>query len=538
MPCHRFRVSSATDRELERARGAKLLRDNLPLYARECLHIRTKGMEVSPFRFNASQLYLHERLEEQKRRTGKVRMLVLKGRQVGISTYIAARFYHRTTHTRGARSFILTHEDRATDNLFDIVHRYHERCPPEVKPQTGTASAKELSFSLLDSGYKVGTAGSKSVGRSDTIQLFHGSEMAFWPNAEEHSAGIGEAIANMPGTEDIRESTANGIGGSFHALWKKAEVGDTEFECCFIPWFMHEEYSTEPPKGWAAPPAFIEYGEIYQLKPGQLYWAWLKNREKAAHTGGESDEFSWQFKQEYPANADEAFQTSGANHFIKPEVVLRARKRKVPGIGPIVLGVDPARGGNDMMGIIDRQRRRLGGHICERYKTSRDPRANAGHIVQIVKRLKSQNLPIKKVVVDTTDGNAMFSYLEDTLGDLVVGVNFGEQAHDRENYANRRAEMWDQLRQWFDDPVGVQCPDKDDFQGDMTCTSWGSGLTHKRPNGQLVLEQKEKIRERLKFSPDLGDAAALCFAIDYSELTETQDSAGSGNNLGSAGWLV
>jgi len=534
-------LSSAADRELERARAAKLLRDNLVLYARECLHIRTKRMEVAPFRFNASQLYLHERLEEQKRRTGKVRMLVLKGRQVGISTYIAARFYHKTTHTRGCRTFILTHEDRATDNLFDIVHRYHERCPEELKPQTGAASAKELSFSLLDSGYKIGTAGSKSVGRSDTIQLFHGSEMAFWPNAEEHSAGIGEAIANVPGTEDIRESTANGIGGSFHALWKKAEAGDTEFECCFIPWFLHEEYSTEPPLDWRPPPAFSEYGEIYNLKPGQIYWAWLKNREKAAHTGGSSDEFSWQFRQEYPANADEAFQVSGANHFIKPEVVLKARKAKITGTGPIVLGVDPARGGNDKMGIIDRQRRRLGGHVCERYTTSRDQRANAGHVIQIVKKLKSQGLPLKKVCVDCTDGGALYDHLVDALGDdLVMGVNFAERAHEPEKYANRRSEMADHLRAWFDDPAGVQIPDRDDLQGDLCCYTWGSGQehVHYRPNGQLLMPQKEKVREKLGFSPDLLDAAKLTHAVDYSELTETQERSGSSNNLGTAGWLV
>lgn len=531
-------MSHQADRELARARAAKLLRDSLPLYARECLFVRTKSMQVEPLRLNASQRYLHERLEEQRQRTGKVRMLVLKGRQVGISTYIAARFYHKTTHSRGARTFILTHEDRATDNLFDMVRRFHERCPEEVRPQTDAASAKELSFSLLDSGYKVGTAGSKSVGRSDTIQLFHGSEMAFWPNAEVHSAGIGEAIANVPGTEDIRESTANGIGGSFHQLWKKAEAGDTEFECCFIPWFMHEEYSTEPPKDWQPPQAFADYGAVYDLKPGQIYWAWLKNREKAATVGGSSDEFNWQFRQEYPANADEAFQTSGANHFIRPETVLKARKAQITGIGPIVLGVDPARGGNDKMGIIDRQRRRLGGHVCERYTTSRDQRANAGHIVQIIKRLRSQGLPLKKVCIDTTDGGAIYDLLLDHVdADLLVAVNFGERAHQPDHYANRRAEMYDLMRQWFDDPAGVQVPDKDDLQGDLTCYHWGSGLTHHRPNGQLVMTPKDKIRELHNFSPDLADAAALCFAVDYSELQDVQETS-SGSNLGAAGWLV
>jgi hypothetical protein len=89
--------------------------------------------------------------------------------------------------------FILTHEDAATQNLFEIVDRYHQHCPVALRPSTGAANAKELNFNELDSGYKVGTAGTKGVGRSSTIQLFHGSEVAFWPNADSHAAGVLQA---------------------------------------------------------------------------------------------------------------------------------------------------------------------------------------------------------------------------------------------------------------------------------------------------------------------------------------------------------
>ncbi len=529
-----------SDRDIARARAAKRLRDDLELYARECLRIRTKPGEIVPLTLNRSQRFLHEKIEDQLKRTGRVRMLVLKSRQVGISTYIGARFYHKTSHRRGIRTFILTHLDDATDNLFNMVRRFHDSCPPEVRPQTGTASAKELSFSALDSGYKVGTAGSKAIGRSDTIQLFHGSEMAFWPNADEHSAGIGQAIAKLAGTEDIRESTANGIGGAFHAMWKAAERGDSEFECCFIPWYLHEEYQRKAPADWVVPESLENYAALYNLTREQTYWAWLTNRELSVVAGGGPDEFNWKFRQEFPANADEAFQTSGANHFIKPEVVLKARKAKLTGHGPVVLGVDPSRGGHDKMGVVDRQGRVMGGHVCERLTTSRDTRANAGMIVQIVKKLKAKGVPLKKVCIDCTDGNGLYDMVAEVLGDeLVMGVMFGEAAYDRDHYANRRAEMADAYRQWFDDPVGVRVPDRDDFQGDACSTSWGPGQTHFRPNGQLVLEPKEKIKERLKVSPDLGfDAAMLTFAIDFSELREDTHEGAAATRLGAAGWLT
>src|SRR5688500_9622432 len=163
------------------------LKGDLELYARNCLTIRTKPGAEQTLRFNRAQKYIHERLEEQKAKTGRVRALILKGRQQGCSTYVGARFYHRATHQRGLRVFILTHEDAATQNLFEMVNRYHEHCPDLVKPSTGAANAKELFFEALDSGYKVGTAGTKGVGRSSTLQLFHGSEVGFWPHAETHA---------------------------------------------------------------------------------------------------------------------------------------------------------------------------------------------------------------------------------------------------------------------------------------------------------------------------------------------------------------
>ena len=79
------------------------LRDSLVDFSFSCLAIRTKTGAVEPFRFNRVQLFLHREIETQLRETGKVRALVLKGRQLGCSTYVAARFYHRAVHSEGRR---------------------------------------------------------------------------------------------------------------------------------------------------------------------------------------------------------------------------------------------------------------------------------------------------------------------------------------------------------------------------------------------------------------------------------------------------
>ena len=80
------------------------------------------------------------------------------------------------------------------------------------------------------------------------------------------------------------------------------------------------------------------------------------------------------------------------------------------------------------------------------------------------------------------------------------------------------------LRQWFDDPAGVQVSDSDGLHGDLAAlTALGTipGGTRLNSSGQLILEAKDHIRARLSFSPDLADAAALTFAVDLSTRTES-----------------
>jgi len=527
-------MSEFTDR-VQSARCT--LRTDFAVYSRACLRIRTKSGAIEPLILNRSQRYLHERIEEQRARTGRVRTLILKGRQIGISTYIAGRFYWRTTHNRGYRTFILAHMDDASDNLFNIAKRFHDNCPALVKPVTGKANAKELSFERLDSGYKVATAGNKTVGRSDTIQLFHGSEFAWWPNAEEHSAGISQAIADAPGTEDIRESTANGIGNAFHAQWVRAVRGESSFEAVFIPWFWHEEYEKEPPEDWYPPSSgnpdkigWLEYQEMHGLTLAQAYWAYCKNRDMITKAGGEIDEPSPKFKQEYPATADEAFETSGEDAFIAPLRVVKARRNKVKPYGPIILGVDPARGGGDKTGIIDRQGRRLGGWVCKRVDFGEDLMPVAGEVINLVRMLVPHGLRI--VTIDVTGlGAGLYDILRERIGKLVLPVNFGSSALDMQQFKNRRAEIWDLMRQWLEDPAGAQVPDLDDFQADVCAPIRGKGATRFDSAGRLLLEDKDHIKERLGYSPDLGDAAALTFAADMGMLLDDDDEVEAANAM-------
>lgn len=478
------------------------LKDDLEFYARNCLNIRTKTGAVNSFLFNRAQRYIHEKLEEQKAQTGRVRAMILKGRQQGCSTYVAGRFYHASTHAQGLRVFILTHEDAATQNLFEMVNRYHENCPAFVKPSTGLANAKELFFDKLDSGYKVGTAGTRGVGRSSTVQLFHGSEVAFWPNADTHAAGVLQAVPDMPGTEIILESTANGLGNFFHQNWRAAEKGQSAFIPIFVPWFWQDEYRKPVPAEFDLAEDEQEYKRLYGLDDEQIVW----RRNKIVELKDPA-----LFKQEYPATAAEAFQSSGHDSYILPDLVANARKRTVKPSGPLVVGYDPAWMGDDRHSMAFRQGRCVT-KIDTRSKLN--TMQGAGWAKQVIDLHK----PTRFFIDVGGVGAGIYDRLVEMGYDRIVrAINFGsapfeppaldDAGRQSGGPLNRRAEMWMKSKEWLQEEAGVQVPDSDSLQADAC------GPTYRYDSqSRLQIEKKEDMRRRGVPSPDEWDAVALTFA--------------------------
>ena len=212
-----------------------------------------------------------------------------------------------------------------------MVARYNDNCA--AAPVTGAANAKELSFPSLDSGYRVGTAGTKGVGRSGTVQYFHGSEVAFWPNADTHAAGVIQSVPNEPGTEIIHESTANGLGNFFHQKWQEAEIGRGEYQAIFVPWYWQDEYTLNDPD-FVPNSAEQDYKDMYGVTQDQLAW----RRRKIEELGSE-----WLFKQEYPANSSEAFQVSGEDRYINPEKVNESPEKRRFKLWPSYCGGRPGK---------------------------------------------------------------------------------------------------------------------------------------------------------------------------------------------------
>ena len=474
--------------------GLKRLRGDWPYYAPRVLKILTKPGDIIPLVPNRAQQYLHAEIERQKAETGRVRILGVKGRQQGFSTYTEGRFYWKVSGEFGKRAFILTHLAEATTNLFAMTRRFHELSPEWLKPSTRMFSATGIEFDDLKSQISVSTAGSVGTGRSATAQYFHGSEVGYWQNAADHMAGIGQIVPDMPGTEIILESTGNGTGNLFHGMVEDAMRGRGDYRLVFVPWYWQEEYVREPPADWMPSGEDLDYGQPYGLSREQLYWRRVK-----VDTDFRGDEPL--FDQEYPATPALAFRRVAGDTFISVEAVLKARKTlAVESLGPLILGVDPAEYGADDTVIIGR-RGRDASSIYQRHH-GRGPM----EVVGIVGKLADRVLPDSINVDATGIGSGIADRLTE-LGYPVQRVGFGERAIADTKYPRRGDEMWGDMKDWIMDTPN-KLPDDDQLQTELTMRQYSYDSSRR-----TVLESKETMKQRGLGSPDGADALALTFAI-------------------------
>jgi hypothetical protein len=174
------------------------------------------------------------------------RNIVLKARQMGLTTWVAARFFLRTVTRPGTLTLQVAHTQQAAEEIFRIVHRFVDRLPAPLRSgplRTSRANVCQIAFPSLDSEYRVVTAGDRNAGRGLTVQNLHCSELARWPgNPAETLAGLRAALA--PRGELILESTPDGIGGCFFDEWQSAPTSGMVRH--FFPWWMEPSYLADP----------------------------------------------------------------------------------------------------------------------------------------------------------------------------------------------------------------------------------------------------------------------------------------------------
>jgi hypothetical protein len=312
--------------------------------ARTWLRVRGRDGATVPLEANSVQ-----RLFERRRDR---RNIVLKARQLGLTTWTAARFFLKTITRPGTLTLQVAHSRESAEEIFRIVHRFLEWMPEELRDgplRVSRANARQIVFPEIDSQYRVVTAGDRNAGRGLTVQNLHCSELARWPkNPAEILAGLRAALA--PGAEEILESTPEGVGGCFYEEWRMA--GETGMVKHFFPWWLEEKYRAAGPDESTLSEEERELRSREGLDLAQIGF----RRQARANFRGLA-------RQEYAEDAESCFLASGDSVFeleaiearisgARESATLRRNGELQVWLPPVpgksyVVAVDPAGGGSD-----------------------------------------------------------------------------------------------------------------------------------------------------------------------------------------------
>jgi hypothetical protein len=373
--------------------------------ARTLLKVRDRKGKIVPLEANAAQ-WMYESRRGQ-------RNIVLKARQLGISTWVAGRFFLKTITRPGTLTVQVAHNREAAEQIFRMVHRFYEQLPEGLRDgmlRVSRANAGQLLFPELDSEYRVESAADVNAGRGMTIQNLHCSEVARW-GGDVAATLTSLSAALVPDGEVVLESTPNGAHGSFYEEWCRAEETGTVRH--FFPWWMERAYVGPPvvEERWDEEERRV--AEKHGLTPEQIGFRRrlrMHYREAAA--------------QEYVESPEECFLASGNCVFNLECIERRASELPEPiekrrnghlwiWLQPqkenrYIVGADPAGGGTDgdyaALQVIDVAT----GLQCAELRERIDPRELAKQAVELAAEYNGALLVIER----NNHGGAVLAYLE------------------------------------------------------------------------------------------------------------------------------
>lgn len=292
-----------------------------------------KNQKTMPFFLNDVQHDFIDTLNQAVEDFGEGRitdisLLVLKGRQQGFTTLVTAYQLSCSLLNRNFQGYTLADKSDNAEAIFQNKAKFaYGQLPDALKPTEKFNNRKQLLFEKINSSWAVDTA-TKDVGRSRTVNFFHGSECAFWKDGISPIQGaLGEAFTKN--CIKIYESTANGYN-DYQKMWDSGVHIN-----CFYEWWRTKEYridfhneqiekdflhDIDTRKSWIWDRLRWLRDEKH-LDPEQLYWYWNKYDKYL-----DKD----LIKQEYPCTPHEAFLLSGKNVFDTEVLLARLSQLQKP----------------------------------------------------------------------------------------------------------------------------------------------------------------------------------------------------------------
>lgn len=341
--------------------------------------------------------------------------IVLKARQMGLSTWIAARFFLKTLLVPGTMTLMVAHTQESAEALFGVVQRMWENLPDPWQTtvgKRGRANARQMTFPMMDSEFRVASAAEPNAGRGLSVTNLHCSEVARWQrDAHDTLAGLRAALA--PDGELVLESTPNGAYGCFYEQWQQAE--STGMVRHFFPWWWEPAYVGMPAGD------LTEEERVLVEREGLT-------AEQVGFRRELSRRFGAMRVQEFAEDAVTCFRESGSCFFDRDVLQMRLQNVAAPLEArlmkrfqiwlPAVMGrayvvsVDAAGGGSEgdygAVQVIDQAT----GMQCAELQARMSPRELAKTAAEIAHEYNGAMLVVER----NNHGTAVLAYLEQEIG--------------------------------------------------------------------------------------------------------------------------
>lgn len=259
-----------------------------------------------PFVLRPAQQRLSRVIDSERAAGRPPRIMVLKARQQGFSTFGEAEIFRNCHLKPNRQALVAAHKADSSEYLFGMAQRFYDNLPESIRPKRKYATKRVIHFEHNNSRMQVEVAGES---RGFTGQDVHVSEAAFIDDAERFFNAILQVAPDDPDSMVIAESTANGVGGWFHTNWVAAKNGQNDWIPFFVPWFEDPTYRRRP---WFDMKDLSDRDrnmkEMYDLDNEQMAWyVWTR----ANKCSGDQDVMD----QEYPSNDTDCFLASGRKVF-------------------------------------------------------------------------------------------------------------------------------------------------------------------------------------------------------------------------------
>lgn len=285
------------------------------------IKIDTKEGDIVAFELNDAQIALYKELCLQRRRGERMRINILKARQLGMSTFIAALYIILTLLVPGQRAVVVADIAENAKKIFEKYQFMYQSLPEWIKEviplKADNAHELVVAYGARKSSIRVVTVGDHA-GRGTTCQYLHLSEVAFWKDIKSVIKSLNQTVSTKNAYSIIiYETTANGVN-EYKNMYDNAVGGNSSFKAVFYPWFLDKDYRMDY-NGFKLMPHEEKLVKELHLDLTQIAWYRFKLNEMEGDLNS--------LKQEYPSTPLEAFITTGSSLF--PMDLVLKRKSEI-----------------------------------------------------------------------------------------------------------------------------------------------------------------------------------------------------------------